>query len=325
MYNKYKDRRKKLKRQDRRYTGTKEWSSISMNLISGCFHNCRYCYGKSENIYFGKTRPENWECESVRFNKMMDKVGKKKDLIMYPSTHDIHPFHIDHHIYYLRKILSSGNKVLIVTKPHLSCIERICNEFEQYKSQILFRFTIGSMDSEVLKFWDVNSPSLQERLDSLKLSFNLGFQTSISCEPLFDSNPDKLIETVEPFVTETIWIGKGNLMEQRTSVNGWKDDETKKKLKELKVWMDDDDHMMSIYLRHRDNPKIRWKESLRRQVDGYWGEPDRISETEPETGELDLETTNELFDLLNGFYGNIESYDEYLLIKKQEKIIKYGL
>ena len=320
MTNKY-NRRKEGKRQDRKYRGTKEWSPLSMNLIQGCLHNCRYCYGKSDNVYYKKTNPVNWECESVRFDKLTGKVGNRKKLIMYPSTHDIHPFHIDHHIYFLRKILRSGNNVLIVTKPHLSCIERICQEFEEFKSQILFRFTIGSMNNEILKFWDVNSPTLTERLESLKLSFGLGYQTSVSCEPLFDSNPDELIETVQPYVTESIWIGRGNRMGYRTSINGWKDEETKEQIKELKKWMDDDDHMISIYLRHKDNPLIRWKESLRRQLDVYWREPD--PDTEPV--ELGYETTNDLFDLLDGFYGNINTYDDYLILKKQEKITKYGL
>jgi len=319
MRNRYKSSKRKIKHQDRTYTGTKEWSPLSMNLIQGCLHNCRYCYGKSNSIFYQSSRPENWECESIRFNKLMGKVGNTKKLIMYPSTHDIHPFHIEQHIYYLGKILRSGNKVLIVTKPHLSCIQRICQEFEQYKSQILFRFTIGSVDNEVLKFWDVNSPLFEERFESLKLSYNLGFQTSVCCEPLFDSNPDNLIETLEPYVTESIWIGRGNLMSQRTSRNGWKDDETKKRLKELKKWMEDDDHMVSIYLRHRDNPLIRWKDSLRRQLDGYWREPD------PEMDDMEYKTTDYLYHLLDDFYGNINTYEEYLVVKKQEKMTKYGL
>ncbi len=313
------NRVKKNRRKNSEHTGTKEWSPISMNLINGCLHNCRYCYGKSNNVYYKKIIPENWECEFVRFDKLTGKVGKRKKQIMYPTTHDIHPFHIDHHIYYLRKILKSGNKVLIVTKPHLSCVERICKEFEQYKNQILFRFTIGSVDNEILKFWDVNSPLFEERIESLKLSYSLGFQTSVSCEPLFDSNPDELIKTVQPYVTDTIWIGRGNLMGRRTSMNGWKDDETKEHLKELKKWVDDDDHMISIYLRHRDNPLIRWKDSLRRQLEMYWKEPD----TEMDDSESD--TTDYLYHLLDDFYGNINSYEDYLVLKKQEQISKYGI
>ena len=247
-------------------SGTKEWAPISMNLISGCIHNCRYCYGKASQVHYKHLQAENWEHEKVRFNLLTRNVGKRKKLIMYPSIHDIHPIHIEHHIYYLRKILQSKNNVLIVSKPHLICIERICNEFEAYKSQIIFRFTIGSNDNEVLKFWEINSPPFEERLESLKLCHRLGFQTSVSCEPLLDPHPDKLINCLIPFVTDSIWIGRANLFSRRSSLNGWKDDETKQRIKELKKWMDDYDFMYSIYLRHRENPLIRWKDSLRRQL-----------------------------------------------------------
>jgi hypothetical protein len=83
--------------------------------------------------------------------------------------------------------------------------------------------------------------------------------------------------------------------------------------------MDDDDHMISIYLRHRDNPQIRWTDSLRRQLDVYWREPD------PKSNDLEIETINYGYQLLDDFYGKINSYEDYLIIKKQEKIKEYGL
>ena len=133
-------------------TGTKEWAGKSLNLIFGCRHNCRYCYSKADR--FNKTPKCQWACEQIRFDKLTSKVGRSKKLIMFPSVHDIHPIHLHQNIYFLRKILMSKNNVLIVTKPHLQCIETICKEFEEYKSQILFRFTIGSKNDEVLKFWE---------------------------------------------------------------------------------------------------------------------------------------------------------------------------
>lgn len=217
-------------------------------------------------VYYRQVNPDTWENEYVRFEKLTSKVGNMRKLIMYPSTHDIHPIHLEHHIYFIRKLLVSGNKVLIVSKPHLKCIDRICEEFQQYKSQILFRFTIGSKDDEVLRFWEPKAPLFKERLGSLILSSHYGYRTSVSCEPLLDSNPDGLINMIQEYVNDSIWIGRGNLFSRRTSMNGWKDQETKRRISELKEWMDDYDHMFSIYLRHKDDPLIRWKDSLRRQL-----------------------------------------------------------
>ena len=68
----------------------------------------------------------------------------------------------------LRKLLAAGNEVLIVTKPHLECVERLCRELAAYKEKIVFRFTIGAMDDELLAFWEPGAPAFAERLAALK-------------------------------------------------------------------------------------------------------------------------------------------------------------
>jgi DNA repair photolyase len=34
--------------------GTKEWAEKNENLISGCSHDCKYCYAKSTAIQYKK-------------------------------------------------------------------------------------------------------------------------------------------------------------------------------------------------------------------------------------------------------------------------------
>ena len=33
-------------------SGTKEWSVSSVNCITGCEHNCRYCYARANALRF---------------------------------------------------------------------------------------------------------------------------------------------------------------------------------------------------------------------------------------------------------------------------------
>ena len=56
---------------------------------------------------------------------------------MFPSTHDITPFYLPAALVTLKALLDKGNKVLIVTKPHMECITPLCAELAIYREQIL--------------------------------------------------------------------------------------------------------------------------------------------------------------------------------------------
>jgi len=102
-----------------------------------------------------------------------------------------------------------------------------------YKENIPFRFPIGSCDTETLKFWEPNAPSFEERFSSLKLAYHKGFNTSVSSKPILDTNIFQLVETLLPFVTDAIWIGKPNQLLARLRMNGITDSESIIKAKEL--------------------------------------------------------------------------------------------
>lgn len=193
--------------------GTKEWAPKNINIIIGCSHDCRYCYAKHMAVTRFK-RVSNWKNEVVN----MEKVNKKyKKVIphdgyaydfMFPSSHDITPANIEPCITALKNILQSGNRVLIVSKPHLDCIIRLIHELAPWKANICFRFTITAMDNKILQYWEPNAPLFEERMDSLKAAFKAGFNTSISIEPALDiPNIRHLVEALTPYVNESIWVG----------------------------------------------------------------------------------------------------------------------
>lgn len=241
--------------------GTEEWCSKTVNYISGCEHDCKYCYAKEMAIRFKRKTSDNWVDEVINHNALNKKFKKIEGRIMFPSTHDITPSNLNHSITFLHNILESGNEVLIVTKPHLEVIETLCKEFVDYKDKILFRFTIGSNDSTVLKFWEPNAPSYDERKESVIHAFNCGYQTSLSCEPMLDDNIEYLVTDLEDYITETIWIGKMNFLLKRLKVNGSSDQITIQKANEL-IALQSDQNIIELYNRLKDNPKIKWKESI---------------------------------------------------------------
>lgn len=246
--------------------GTFEWSDKTINFITGCKNDCRYCYAKCMGIRYNRNTPENWKNEVVREKELSKSIPKYKGTVMFPSSHDITPEHLNESIIMLRNILKSGNQVLIVSKPNLEGIQRICESFTDCKDRILFRFTIGSTDSSILKYWEPNAPSFEERLECLRLAFKSGYQTSISSEPLLDKNVDDLINQLSPNVTDSIWIGKPNKLIYRTRVNGWGDEETVKRCHELLEWINDPEFIIGLYQRYKDNPLIRWKDSIYRDI-----------------------------------------------------------
>lgn len=246
--------------------GTQEWAVKNANFINGCHHNCKYCYSKEMAIRFKRKTPSNWQDEEVDNKQMLKKWKRVDGMIMFPSSHDITPVNLQLSIEFLQNLLKSGNEVLIVTKPHYSAIKEICNRFIDYKSKILFRFTIGSTDSSILKYWEPNAPSFAERKRSLIYAYKNGFSTSVSCEPMLDNSIEKLVKTLLPYITDSIWIGKANFLLRRLKLNGFTDDETFSKANEL-IALQSDINIKKLYNKLKSNEKIKWKESIKKVVE----------------------------------------------------------
>lgn len=245
--------------------GTTEWAASNLNYLKGCSNDCKYCFSKEMSIRFKRKTPDNWKEEEVNWEAYNKNIRNREGYIMFPSTHDITPEQLDLAIDYLKRLLGAGNKVLIVSKPSFTCIKKICDTFTEYKEQILFRFTIGSKNSNTLNFWEPNAPDYNERKKALVYAFEVGYQTSISCEPMLDNKIDKVIEDLSQFVTDAIWLGKMNFAIRRLRTNGQLNDETRAAAEQLLEWQSDK-NITSLYNRYKDNPQIKWKESIKKVV-----------------------------------------------------------
>jgi DNA repair photolyase len=237
-------------------TGTKEWADSNVNIAYGCSHDCRYCYAKKMAIRFKRIKEEE-EWRKMNLNKKAIQKGyaKRQGRIMFPSSHDITPQILDPSIKVLKKLLNAGNEVLITSKPHFECIEKICREFQEYKEQIQFRFTITSMYNKILEFWEPNAPQYEERRDALEYAFLDGYKTSVSCEPYLD-DPSDLYFALRKFITESFWIGKMNYI-SRDLPEPWQS-----KIRQLYK----NENIIELYLGGRDLPKIRWKDSIKKII-----------------------------------------------------------
>jgi len=196
-----------------------DWSKKTVNFCTGCENDCLYCYAKGMSIRFGQVKEGEWSKMRIREHDVKKEHRDYGELVMFPSSHDITPKVLDEAVVVLGNLLKVGNDVLVVSKPRYECIKRLCDKFLDYKDKILFRFTIGAINNDILSFFEPGAPRYEERKEALKYAFDNGFNTSVSAEPVLDiNNVIDLFFDLEPFVSETIWIGKVNHVRKNIKV-----------------------------------------------------------------------------------------------------------
>lgn len=251
----------------KRISGTREWAEKTVNIQSGCSNNCKYCYAKANAIRFKLKTAETWEKEELKTKISIP--GGTGVRVMFPSAHDITEEFLPQAIDTMLKILQKGHSLLIVSKPRFKCIGEICKALREFKDRVLFRFTIGSKNNKVLEFWEPNAPLYSERRAALSLAFSEGYQTSVSCEPMLDDNIEDVVEDVLSDVTDAVWIGKMNKSLARVVANTASDISeglaAVEAVKQVIAWQNDK-RIWDIYNKYKDNPKIKWKESIKEIV-----------------------------------------------------------
>lgn len=241
-------------------TGTAEWSERTENIARGCVNGCLYCYAAANSARFKHRDRTDWTREELTRKASIKSYPKRDGVIMFPSAHDITPFNVDAYIHVAKLILTAGNQLLIVSKPRLECIAQLTDELVQWKEQILFRFTIGSLDATECKFWEPGAPTPQERIDSLKLAKGRGFETSVSIEPMLEGADMAIgtVKAIEDHITETIWIGKMNQPSRRI-VPTEKTLVSTRRIQQLQS----DREILRLYDMLKCHSKVRWKDSIK--------------------------------------------------------------
>lgn len=240
--------------------GTREWAVAEINCSRGCPHGCLYCYARYDQVEKKQlVSGSKWnQCSDIE-----EEVNRSHPLydgqVMFPSAHDIIPENLGSAITVIRNLLQAGNRVLIVSKPHLTCMQTIFQEFYTEREQLLFRFTITARDPEIVALWEPGAPSYQERLMSLRSCYERGFATSVSVEPMLDrEDVVAMVDELLPYVSHSLWLGKMNKIETRVPVNAV----VEKELQRIKAGQSDES-IRALYAELQGIEKIRWKESMK--------------------------------------------------------------
>lgn len=245
-------------------SGTKEWAVAEINCCVGCPHDCRYCYARAAAL---KNRlidsAEQWTQMVCTADALPSDAACHAGPVMFPAAHDIVQENLALSIQVIDRLLAAGNRVLIVSKPDVSCIEQLCERFRDRRERILFRFTITARNPGIVSFWEPNAPDYHHRLKSLKRAFERGFETSVSSEPLLDiGDCRRMIAEVEPFVSHSIWIGKMNRVDERVVIDSAAAAAEVERIAAEQC----DEGIRALYESLKDNRLIRWKDSIKKVV-----------------------------------------------------------
>ena len=238
-----------------------DWTTKNVNFCKGCSHGCLYCYAWDDALRREQIESrESWLLERIRQHDVDPKQPRYPvEKVGFPSSHDITPKILNEACIVLEKLLEAGNEVLIISKPHLECIERICTEFERFKSRIQFRFTITAMDTRLLSFWEPHAPSYSERRSCLKYAYDMGFETSVSAEPMLDTDKiDDLINDLIPYITEAIWLGPMNEIKRRVKIDS---EEVALAVERIENGQTPE-RIQPIYEKYKDHPKVKFKSEI---------------------------------------------------------------
>lgn len=241
--------------------GTREWAVAEINCSRGCSHGCLYCYARYDQVSKKQLVSEK---EWSRVRDLEKEVAENHPLyhgqVMFPAAHDIVPENLESCVKVLKNLLDAGNRVLVVSKPHVLCIQRLCREFYGARERLLFRFTIGARKPKILKFWEPGAPDYQERAESLRYCYKQGYATSVSIEPMLDRDDVvAMVYELLPFVSHSIWIGKMNKIESRVQGGG---DQILDEIRRIQSGQSDE-QIKLLYRELRLVEKIRWKESIK--------------------------------------------------------------
>ena len=251
-------------------TGVQEWAPHSHNWGVGCSHSCKYCYARANALRWGTIKsPEHWYCEYIKPGRDKVKFTKKNGVIMVPTTTDITLFYLPEALRTFHGLLSAGNQLLIVSKPHMKCVSRMCEDLKPWQSQVLFRFTIGTTDNDTAKFWEPGAPSIPERMECLKYAHKHGWATSVSSEPLLGGYDTALgvLAATEPYITDAIWFGRMNYIRQRVNCTDRVVFERVREIEHLQR----NSEMLRLYGELCENPMVKWKDSIAKIVERVEG------------------------------------------------------
>ena len=78
------------------------------------------------------------------------------------------------------------------------------------KTSVLVSYSIHTDREDVKNIFEPKAPSLLDGLEGLKLYFDAGIETRLSCMPILPLDPKNFAAQLAPYITKRVWIASMN-------------------------------------------------------------------------------------------------------------------
>ena len=199
--------------------------NIAINPYQGCVFACEFCSAIKMNYFTGRTK-EKWDKTGwgewldyktnlvELLHKEKEKVKKSK--IYFGNATDIY-MPIERKLELVPPILeffieNPPLELEVQTRGTSRDVGRdipLLRELAK-KTSVLVSYSIHTDRDDVKKVFEPKAPSLIERTRGLKLYFEAGIETRLSCMPILPLDPKNFAEKLAPFITKRVWIASMN-------------------------------------------------------------------------------------------------------------------
>ena len=199
--------------------------NIAINPYQGCVFACEFCSAIKMNYFTGRTK-EKWdktgwgEWLDYKTNlvellyKEREKVKRSK--IYFGNATDIY-MPIERKLKLVPPILeffieNPPLELEVQTRGTSRDVGRdipLLQELKK-KTSVLVSYSIHTDRDDVKKVFEPKAPSLIERERGLKLYFDAGIETRLSCMPILPLDPENYAERFAKYITRRVWIASMN-------------------------------------------------------------------------------------------------------------------
>lgn len=200
-------------------------TNIAVNPYQGCVFACEFCSAIKMNFFTGRTKKKwdktgwgdwlDYKTNLVELlHKEKEKIGRSK--IYFGNATDIY-MPIERKLELVPPILeffieNPPLELEVQTRGTSRDVVRDIPLLQKLagKTNVLVSYSIHTDRDDVKKIFEPKAPSLIERERGLKLYFEAGIETRLSCMPILPLDPENFAERIAPFITKRVWIASMN-------------------------------------------------------------------------------------------------------------------
>ncbi|MBC7475039.1 MAG: radical SAM protein [Candidatus Sericytochromatia bacterium] len=194
---------------------------LALNPYQGCVFACEFCSAIKMNYFTGRTIEKwdktgwgGWVDYKTNLIDLLKKEHKKigKSKVYFGNATDIY-MPIEKELALIPPILeyfleNPPLELEVQTRGAAKDIVRDIPLLQELAkiTKVRISYSIHTDRDDVKKIFEPKAPSLKSRRDGLKLYYEAGLKTRISCMPLLPLDPENYAKMYGSYVSEYVWV-----------------------------------------------------------------------------------------------------------------------